>query len=293
MAKIYLAAAKTFKRFIDHSTDKTYLETARFRFGWMYHLANKDNEAAPLFSSYLASYPDGRYASICEFILLQKMPEAEKPDAMLRFVKKYPVNFYSYLLLDQNPSMLEAVRQNLAEEKLAAAMQFDRMKTDIDQSLRMQVYRELKAVGLNDDAVKLLKTFTYDSSNEWLALYVASEFHELDHVAGEVKNLLQLVSNNSSLTGLIPWQRIYPTYKFTQIELVIAELKLNISPYLVLSLIRQESAFDPEAHSKANAQGLMQLTMGAAKPVARELALSEIFADRCAGQPAYRHKAFC
>lgn len=48
-----------------------------------------------------------------------------------------------------------------------------------------------------------------------------------------------------------------------------AALKYNLDPLFVISLIRQESAFDPQVVSTANAVGLMQLMPGTAAHVAR------------------------
>ena len=48
-----------------------------------------------------------------------------------------------------------------------------------------------------------------------------------------------------------------------------------IDPWLLLSLIRQESLFDPEALSRANARGLMQLLPKTAKETAQALGWAE------------------
>jgi len=50
--------------------------------------------------------------------------------------------------------------------------------------------------------------------------------------------------------------------------------KNNLDPYLVASLIRQESEFDPTAISYANAYGLMQLLPAVGKKLAREEGMS-------------------
>jgi len=53
------------------------------------------------------------------------------------------------------------------------------------------------------------------------------------------------------------WNLLYPQ---AYSKLIAAQARLNnLEPYLVMGLIRQESAFDPHALSNANARGLMQV----------------------------------
>jgi soluble lytic murein transglycosylase len=60
----------------------------------------------------------------------------------------------------------------------------------------------------------------------------------------------------SDLPGEV-WDLLYPP---AYSKLIAAQAHLNnLEPYLVMGLIRQESAFDPHALSNANARGLMQV----------------------------------
>ena len=56
---------------------------------------------------------------------------------------------------------------------------------------------------------------------------------------------------------LVYWRILFPEPWWNTIQAEAA--KNNLDPYLVASLIRQESEFDPNAISYANAYGLMQL----------------------------------
>jgi soluble lytic murein transglycosylase len=60
-------------------------------------------------------------------------------------------------------------------------------------------------------------------------------------------------------------------------------------PALVLALIRQESAFDPRAISRASARGLMQLLPSTARTVARQIKVP-YSRQRLTGDPAYNIK---
>ncbi len=71
---------------------------------------------------------------------------------------------------------------------------------------------------------------------------------------------------------LVYWQILFPEPWWETIKAESA--KNNLDPYLVASLIRQESEFNPSAISKANAYGLMQLLPSTGKAMAREEGIS-------------------
>jgi soluble lytic murein transglycosylase len=67
------------------------------------------------------------------------------------------------------------------------------------------------------------------------------------------------------------WKLAYPT---PYAELVSEHAKKNeLSPSLVYAIMREESAFDPDAESPADAYGLMQLILPTARQMARPLGL--------------------
>lgn len=67
------------------------------------------------------------------------------------------------------------------------------------------------------------------------------------------------------------WHRIYPNYYWDQILASASEAKVD--PYLVLSVIRQESTFNEGATSRAGALGLMQIMPHTGKTLARTLGM--------------------
>ena len=65
------------------------------------------------------------------------------------------------------------------------------------------------------------------------------------------------------------WEIYYPSEPWSAVSYYAEKNDLN--PYLVLSIIRQESAFEPRAVSRSGAVGLMQLLPGTARMVSRKL----------------------
>jgi soluble lytic murein transglycosylase len=65
------------------------------------------------------------------------------------------------------------------------------------------------------------------------------------------------------------WEALFPKAYWTDLKRFSTQNDLD--PYLVASLVRQESEFNPNAISHANAVGLMQLLPGTGKKVAKDL----------------------
>ena len=64
---------------------------------------------------------------------------------------------------------------------------------------------------------------------------------------------------------------LYPSYYWDQVEAAAREARVD--PYLVLSVIRQESYFDEDAVSRAGAVGLMQIMPQTGRTLARKLGM--------------------
>jgi soluble lytic murein transglycosylase len=74
------------------------------------------------------------------------------------------------------------------------------------------------------------------------------------------------------------WTMLYPQVFWPEVSQLAQTRGLN--PYLVLSIIRQESAFNPAAISSAGARGLMQLMPATAQELLTKLKLPQEAASR-------------
>jgi soluble lytic murein transglycosylase len=87
------------------------------------------------------------------------------------------------------------------------------------------------------------------------------------------------------------WSLLYPE---TYWKLVRRQARLNhLDPYLVMGLIRQESAFNPKATSAANARGLMQMMPHTAAPPPHSSRRPQRLASRRLYDPAYNVRVAC
>ena len=85
------------------------------------------------------------------------------------------------------------------------------------------------------------------------------------------------IARRASQNGVLLRDLGYPT--------MVMEEELPMNAALLHALVRQESAFDPGAHSSAGARGLMQLMPATARSVARNLKIKGHSTDRLTDDP--------
>ena len=130
--------------------------------------------------------------------------------------------------------------------------------------------RLLANAGLNEYIAQEIKADPNSSS--WSALAEAqiySSYGETYRAVRAIKRALPGAASASIQSiPLAYWRILFPEPWWDTIETESA--RNHLDPYLVASLIRQESEFDASAISRANAYGLMQLLPSVGKTMARE-----------------------
>jgi soluble lytic murein transglycosylase len=134
--------------------------------------------------------------------------------------------------------------------------------------------RLLANAGLNEYIAEEIKADP--DSDLWSALAEAqiyANYGETYRALRALKRALPYATTASiDSIPLAYWHILYPEPYWDTIRAESA--KNNLDPYMVASLIRQESEFDPSVISYANAYGLMQLLPSVGKAMAREEGLS-------------------
>ena len=109
-------------------------------------------------------------------------------------------------------------------------------------------------------------------SGSWSALAEAqiyASYGETYRAMRALKRALPGAASASIQSIPLPyWHILFPEPYWTTIK--VESAKNGLDPYLVASLIRQESEFNPSAISYANAWGLMQLLPSVGKSLARQ-----------------------
>ncbi len=165
---------------------------------------------------------------------------------------------------------------NLALAKIHPAPALDDSITDIEppsDDLRMEKAKLLENAGLIDFAVKELQAVPDCGSGNWATLQVARIYTDNNQPHRALQYLKRVLpsytSQDINALPLAYWHVLFPRPYWPEVQRFATEN--NLDPYLVASLIRQESEFNPNAVSYANAYGLMQLLPVTGKNVAKTM----------------------
>jgi soluble lytic murein transglycosylase len=253
-----------------------YGPAAHWRAGWLNYRLGNYAEAARLFDEQIRLYAGGREIPSALYWRARIYQDQEhKPTAAAAYfktiVRLYP-HFYYGMLAQQHLTQLGAV----AAEHIAAldALQptpIPELTDDVPEDDPHVVKAQLLAnAGLNEYIEPEIRAA--DGSDEWGAFAEAeiyASYGESWHAMRLLKRALPFYT--SAPLEAIPvayWHILFPQNYWTEIK-ADAE-KNNLDPYMVASLIRQETEFNPGAVSNKDAYGLMQLLPAVGRSMAKE-----------------------
>jgi soluble lytic murein transglycosylase len=129
--------------------------------------------------------------------------------------------------------------------------------------------------GLTDFAVRELQAAGGGSGANWATLQISRIYQDAGLHHRALQFLKRSVNNYYSLDiTALPrpyWEALFPKPYWADLRRSAADNGLD--PYMVASLIRQESEFNPGAVSHANAWGLMQLLPATGKTEAKQVGI--------------------
>jgi len=220
-------------------------EEALWRTGWTYYISKKKyKKALEIFTELYNTYKSSKY-------LYWKAKATEK-------INKDASHIYKSLITDDFYGVLARIK---TDKTLVSTRQKD---TPLNRQ-PMERADTLIEAGLKDEAVTELM---YQAEK-------TTQYNKLLNIALRLKEIGQY-RKAILLTTRLPYEIqpdeiLYPLAYWNTIKKVSAEH--DIDPFLLLAVMREESRFDPEAHSPAGAIGLMQLMPQTARRTARSLKL--------------------
>ena len=272
--------------------------TAHWKVAFQAYLAG-GADAAGLLREHLRRYSESSTAPASLYFLARNAEAAQDPSSARifyeRLAKAFPNTYYGMLSRGRLvlPELRSAAQSDTAKQFLASLSLPQSPPVILDPvpatTLRIERSRLLRTAGLNDLADAELR-FGARHGGQSVVLGL-----EMAAAADEPYQSLHIMKSMSGdyldmpLTGAPRefWERLFPM-PYRTFLLTNARAQ-DLDPYLLAGLIRQESEFNPQALSRANAYGLTQVRPGTGRLYARRAGLRR-FTNRVLFQPAINVK---
>jgi soluble lytic murein transglycosylase len=261
---------------------------AHWKAAWLSLRQGRTEDARQGFEQQIAKYP-GSAEVPAALYWRGRIAEEQKNQALARaYYNKIIDRFTNYYYADRARDRMKLIGQGtVASEPLldhvpAVIAPDSKFAEDVPaDDLRVQKAHLLENCGMYDFAVKELQR-SQSNGSDWATSEIARLYQENGGYHQALNYMKRTVPGYFSLDySALPrnyWETLFPRPYWT--ELKRYSMANDLDPYLVASLIRQESEFNPGAISHANALGLMQVLPGTGKKLAREVRLKGFRAEQ-------------
>jgi soluble lytic murein transglycosylase len=264
---------------------------AHWKAAWLTLRQGRNEDAKKAFEEQIALYPSGAETPAALYWRARLAEEDNQP-AMARALyqklsDRYRNYYYAELAryrMKHLPETAEAPTQYALLDRIPPLDSTGKVadsEAPTDE-LHVQKAQLLGNGGLVDFAVRELQAAAAADGGSWGPAETAHLYDETGHYDQAIEVMKHSAPNYFALD--IPdlprkyWEALFPKAYWSDLKRWAAANGLD--PYLVASLIRQESEFNPNAVSRANAVGLMQLLPKTGKLVAKEVKLKRYTASQ-------------
>jgi soluble lytic murein transglycosylase len=250
--------------------------------GWTYTLWGKYDQALKTFDQYVRAYPDGDWKTNSLFWSAKIHDRfgrvAERDAKAQQVVAEYPFSYYAYrareLWRTGNPACPDG--QDCPSSTTFPDIDAELAKVD---DARFTTVRELQTVGLGRAAAREMKVLAAKyASNPGVQFMLADVYvggGEPFKANGVLqRQFRQFIRHGGTNIPQRFWQILYPLAYFETLE--SEATRRNLDPYLLASITRQESGFEPTTVSNAGAVGLMQIMPEEASRIAAAGGLGDV-----------------
>ena len=253
-----------------------YSPSSHWRAAWLNYRIGEYGEAARLFDEQISNYAGGKEIPSALYWRGRLYEEEEHKPAMAagyyRAVARiYPHYYYAALAQQRLAHLGQITPVSFSILEAMHSEPIPELSDDVPEDDPHVVKAKLLAnAGLNEYIAPEIQAA--DGSEEWGAFAEA----EIYASYGETARAMRLLKHalpfyTSAPIEAIPmgcWRILFPQAYWSDIK-ESAEAN-GLDPYMVASLIRQESEFNPGAVSNKSAYGLMQLLPSVGRSMARE-----------------------
>ncbi|MDE3168532.1 MAG: transglycosylase SLT domain-containing protein, partial [Acidobacteriota bacterium] len=258
-------------------------DSALWRVAWT-SVLKRDPDAASKLEAHLKRFPNSQYTPDTLYWLGRLAEESKEPSRARAFYGKLETRFsQTYFanlaakrmrILGRGPKLHDADGVLALIPPVPASMSMDDPPSS-DADIRRARAAALRTIAFDTSAVMELRAAYATSHQPKLLLEAAQEAVRAGHVGVAIVLARELYPQlESRPLADVPraiWLAAYALPYRSSIAHWSASKRLD--PMLVAGLIHQESAFDPQAVSDANAYGLMQLIPSTAHRLARQQGL--------------------
>ncbi len=271
-------AISYYKKLAEGFLEGALSEQAYWYIGWLNYRLGNYKEAALSFDEFLLRYPQSEYINRVLYWRgrsLEKMGKANSADKLYQKVCKTTYGFYCYNVRSRNENLSDAnhaVNNDNADNGKAAQVNNGNYAMEADANFIRA--KELSVLGMNQDAVnELYKLRERVSLNKEGLLLINKMLYEFGEYHVSVKSIIQNFYDKIEKGGNnIPdyfWGLAYPQGYWSIVTEYAA--RYGLDPYLVASVMREESWFNKQALSRSGARGVMQLMPFTARWVSKQL----------------------
>jgi soluble lytic murein transglycosylase len=256
--------------------DSVMASTAHWHAAWLNYRLGDKKIAAQLFDEQIERYPTDTHISAAIYWRGVLYQEFEKNPAAAaayyqKLVHSYPQYYYTDLAKQRLESLGSVDPETLPQLAHLGGANPPELTTDIpEDDVHVERARLLANAGLNQYIVSEISA-SPDSST-WGAYAEAQLYGSYGENWRAMRVLKQKVQSYFALPmDAIPrpyWDLLFPQPYWPMVQ--SNSQQQGLDPYLVASLIRQESEFNPTVISYANAWGLMQLLPRVGSELARK-----------------------
>lgn len=280
LSRDYPKAVEYYSYLATHFPEDKDAAAAHWRAGWLSYRQGLYGDAAHLFDEQIHLYPDATETAAALYwrARLYELQDGKPALAAANYrtiIRAYQHYFYGQMARERLlalGSTVPAEEPDLDRFKAPEVPQLD--DSFPDDSEHLAKAKLLANAGLSDYIPQEIAADP--DSGSWSALAEAQIYASDGDTFRAMRALKRALPYAATASidsiPLVYWRILFPEPYWETIKTESA--KNNLNPYLVASLIRQESEFNPSAVSYANAWGLMQLLPSVGRAMAREEGLA-------------------
>jgi soluble lytic murein transglycosylase len=253
-----------------------YSPSSHWRAAWLSYRLKQYSEAAVLMDQQIAQYPGGKEIPGALYWRGRLYEQQEKRPAMAAAYYRTLIRVYEHYYYAAEARQRLTAIGGVTPDSVAMLTSMHpeaipELSDDVPEDDPHVVKAKLLAnAGLNEYIPAEIQAA--DGSAEWGSFAEAEIYNSYGEAFRAMRVLKRAIpyytSASISSMPLAYWRILFPEAYWPQIKVSAAANGLD--PYMVASLIRQESEFNPQAISNKSAYGLMQLLPSVGKSMAKE-----------------------